>query len=130
MLTDAQIYEQHPEIKQLNDVYVELGKGEADRANRVAETGAALTEAQAAARAAIAGATEQVQLAQKALASVQAEQRLLMTKAANAFDEAQADQRAALQRRAEIQRRHNAAIEAAQQAHAAAALAAKEQSEE
>ncbi len=113
-LTDVQIYEKHPDIKALNDEYVALGKALPELANAVTLTGSLMADAEAAQRSAVQTATEAVQAAQKQLDSVKAQQALSVTKAKAAYDEAVSKATLATSRRAEVQQRHNAAIEAVQ----------------
>lgn len=118
-LTDVQIYAAHPDIKALNDEWVALGKSLPDLANAVTTTGAALTEAQEAQRKAVQESTEAVQAAQKQLAIVKAAEALTVSKAESAYQEAESQARRATDRRSELQKRHNTAMEAVQAAHAA-----------
>lgn len=119
-LTDAQIYEQHPDIKAMNDEYVALGQQVPALANAVAAAGDLVTEANAQRREAIRVATEAVQVAQKVLAQVKAKHTLDVTKANGVYDEAVSEQKRVTARRNEVQQRHNEAIDAVQAENATA----------
>lgn len=121
-LTDAQIYEQHPEIAALNSEFVQLGKQLPDMANAVSQAGEALATATEEQRKAIADATAAVQEAEKNLRSVKAAQALAVSKAQAAYDEAESAQRTATNRRREVQKRHNEQMAAVQEAAKAAEL--------
>lgn len=120
MLTDVQIYEKRPDLKALNDEYAEIGRQLPALANQISEAANAALAAQQSARDHVNAAIEAVQAAQKRHQLVVAQEKARLQQAQAALENLQSQQRQLTERRAEVQRLHNAGLDAAQAEYAAA----------